>query len=237
MSGPEPLAWSTERRKVNDLVPQSVNPRKISEAKRMKLIESLQRFNLVDLPVIDHDGTIVSGHQRMRALQAIGRGEEEIEVRVPNRQLTDKERKEYTLMANQHFGEWDAELLEEFTAADVDLEGMGFSLEDFHVPEVEEPPQVLEAEEDDYEMPETVITDIVPGDLFEFRKGELRHRLLCGDSTSVDDVEKLMAGEKAEMVFTDPPYGVNIKGGRTSNSIAGDLTSTAITFSFDLAVV
>jgi DNA modification methylase len=62
----------------------------------------------------------------------------------------------------------------------------------------------LEAEEDDFEVPEEVETDIVQGDLIEIGP----HRLLCGDSTNSDDVERLMDGQKADMVFTDPPYGM-----------------------------
>lgn len=125
-----PLSWTTQQRKVNDLMPLDINPRKISEAKRMKMIESLQRFNLVDIPVVDFDNTLVSGHRRVQALQAIGRGEEMIDVRLPNRKLTNRELKEYNLLANTHFGEWDEDIFEEYFG-DVDVEGLGFSADDF----------------------------------------------------------------------------------------------------------
>lgn len=127
------LEWTTAQRKVNDLMPLEFNPRKISEAKRHKMIESLQRFNLVDIPVADFNGTVVSGHQRLRALQAIGRGEEVIDVRMPNRKLSDRELKEYNLLANTHFGEFDSDVFDEFFG-DVDLAELGFSVEDFKVP-------------------------------------------------------------------------------------------------------
>lgn len=203
----EPLEWRTERHRVNDLIPMTENPRKISEAKLAKLIESLQRFNLVDLPVVDFDLTLVSGHQRLKAMQAIGWGEQDIEVRIPNRPLTKTELKEYNLLANSHFGEWDADLLEEFTQ-DVDLAQWGMDWEDFHLAEEEKEVKKLEAVEDNYEIPDVIHTDIVPGDLFEFRKRDLCHRLLCGDSTDSDAVARLMGGEKANLCFTSPPYWV-----------------------------
>ena len=114
------LEWTTEKRKVNDLLPLDINPRKISEAKKQQLIKSIEKFNLAEIPAINKDNTIISGHQRIKALQLIGRGEEMIDVRVPNRQLTRKEVKEYNLISNTHAGEWDFEIMEvEF--ADIEI--------------------------------------------------------------------------------------------------------------------
>lgn len=213
----KPLEWTTQQRKVNDLVPLEINPRKISESHRMKMIESLQKFNLVDIPVIDTDGTVISGHQRLRALQAIGRGDELIDVRVPNRKLTTKEVKEYNLLANTHYGEFDFELLDVFSDIDndlvpIDIKKIEFEQSDMFQPfmnkfekEKEKAAQPV-AHEDDYEMPDEIKTDIVPGDIFDIGP----HRLMCGDSTDSDAVASLMNGEKADMIFTDPPYGVSI---------------------------
>ena len=83
-----------------------------------------------------------------------------------------------------------------------------------------EPEQVLEAEEDDFEVPDGGIeTDIVLGDLFEI--GE--HRLLCGDSTDSDSIEKLLNGQKVDLVFTDPPYGISVV---SNNKVGGDKMPT-----------
>jgi len=113
--------------------------------------------------------------------------------------LTDKQEQEFIIKDNVGYGEWDwDQLANEWDVEDLDDWGLDLPL-DF----VKE----LEAEEDDFAIPKGGIeTDIVLGDLFEI--GE--HRLLCGDSTCSDTVAKLMNGEKADMVFTDPPYNVSI---------------------------
>ena len=212
------LEWTTEKRKVNDLLPLDINPRKISEAKKQQLIKSIEKFNLAEIPAINKDNTIISGHQRIKALQLICRGEEMIDVRVPNRQLTRKEVKEYAIISNTHAGEFDFEILEvEF--ADVELAEIGFDIPGWDDWQIQlDKDLVGDVQEDDFDVPEGGIeTDIVLGDLFEI--GE--HRLLCGDSTDSDQVAKLMNGEKAEISFTSPPYNAGttpteIKMGKTS---------------------
>lgn len=210
------LEWTTEKRKVNEVLPLEFNPRKITEAKRKKLIQSLEKFNLAEIPAINKDNTVISGNQRLKALQLMGRGDELIDVRVPNRKLTQKELKEYAVIANTHAGEWDVDIFEEFFG-DVDLEDMGLSMDDIKMPDVGdmigaegEEEKILEAEEDNFDIPpeNEIQTDIVTGDLIEIGN----HRLLCGDSTNVDDVKTLMGEGIADMVFQAPPYNVKISG-------------------------
>jgi DNA modification methylase len=112
----------------------------------------------------------------------------------------DKQR-QFIIKDNVSGGEWDWEMLANEWDTE-ELQEWGLDLPDFH--NVKE----LEAEEDDYEMPDEVQTDIVLGDLFEIGP----HRLLCGDSTDSDAVAKLMDGQKADMVFTDPPYNIDYQG-------------------------
>jgi ParB-like chromosome segregation protein Spo0J len=89
-----PLEWYNEKRKVKDLVPFEFNPRKLTEEKKQLLINSIEKFNLAEVPAINLDNVIIAGHQRIKVLMEIVRGDEEIDVRVPNRLVTDKEFKE-----------------------------------------------------------------------------------------------------------------------------------------------
>jgi len=199
---PKKLEWKTEKRKVNDLVELEINPRKISEEKKQKLIESLDKFNLAEIPAINVDNKIIGGNQRIIALKTVGRGEELIDVRIPNRPLTEEEFKEYCIISNTHAGEFDWEIFD-LHFDGVDLDEIGFNVPDLDTRPV---PIDEEAVEDDYEIPDEIETDIVIGDLFEIGT----HRLLCGDSTDSDQVARLMAGQKSDIVFTDPPYNVNM---------------------------
>lgn len=192
------LTWKTERRKVADLVPYEFNPRKISPEQAERLTESIEKFNLVEIPAVNTDGVIIAGHQRLAIMKSIGRGAEVVDVRVPNRRLTEAELKEYNLRSNKNTGDWDFEILTGHFDEDM-LKLVGFDLAD--IPDTQLP---TTPEQDD--VPEMRKTKIKLGDMFAL--GE--HRLLCGSATDKKDADKLMGGVKATCVFTDPPYGVSI---------------------------
>jgi len=110
----EKLIWHCEKRKVSDLVPWEQNPRQMTAKQVEDLKLSLERLNLIDIPAIDTDGILVGGHQRCKILIMLGRGDEEIDVRVPNRKLTEEEFKEANLRLNKNLGEFDPDLLVNF---------------------------------------------------------------------------------------------------------------------------
>ncbi len=125
------LKWSTQQRNVKDLVPLSFNPRHLTEKQRKDLEASLAKFDLVEIPAINLDNTIIAGHQRLAILVALGRGREKIDVRVPSRLLTKAEVKEYAVRSNKNTGEWDVETLK----ANFDLNELlewGFTHDDFN---------------------------------------------------------------------------------------------------------
>ena len=140
MAKEQKLKWQTIKVKVRDLVPLDFNPRKITPERLDKLKELIKKFDVVEIPVINDDGTLITFHQRLKVLLMLGRGEDLIEVRKPNRQLTDEELKQYNLASNTHVGEWDFDILgTDF--ADIDLD-----FYDIKLPEVEE----IGGDENDY---------------------------------------------------------------------------------------
>ncbi len=200
----EKLQWHTAQRKVNNLVPQDVNPRKIDDKQMSDLKKSLAKFNLVEIPAIDLNGKILAGHQRIKALQLLGRGEELIDVRIPNRQLTEDEVKRYLVSSNALGGDWDFEKLKSF---DLDLLiDIGFDQIDLsHFWDKE-----LEIKDEDFDVEEELnkikIPTTKPGDLIHLGS----HRLLCGDSTNSDNLKRLFGDDKASMIFSDPVYNIKL---------------------------
>lgn len=208
-----PLEWYTVKRAVSDLIPCDFNPRQISEEELDRLKKSLEKFNLVEIPAADIDNVLLAGHQRIAAMYILGRGGELIDVRIPNRKLTEEEFKEYMLRSNIHNGEFDWSKIEEFFQ-DIDLEGIGMDLgafEEF----LQENAFVPDEEEMDFDPELPVEPRTVPGDQYELisvQKG-IRHVVLCGDSTISENYEKILSGEKFNLIVTDPPYNVNYEGG------------------------
>jgi DNA modification methylase len=186
-----------EKKKIADLIPAPYNPRQSTAKQEKHLKESLEKFGLVE-PIIfnKQTGYIVGGHFRVRELKKLGI--KEIECVIVD--LNEADEKELNIRLNANTGSWDWDTLANDWDV-VDLEAWGLE-----IPQFDNEAEELEASEDDYDVPEGGIeTDIVIGDLFEI--GE--HRLLCGDSTDSDAVAQLMNGEKADLLLTDPPYGID----------------------------
>jgi site-specific DNA-methyltransferase (adenine-specific) len=192
--------------KISELKKNPNNPRIVKDEGFKKLKASLssskgkEHFEARPCIVSTRTGEniIIAGNTRYQAAKDLGW--QEVPV-VIMEELTEEQEQEIIIRDNVTNGEWNWEQL----ANEWDSEKLAEWGVD--LPEIEtiDP----EAQEDDYEIPEEVKTDIVLGDLFEI--GE--HRLLCGDSTDSDAVAKLMNGQKADMVFTDPPYDMQMKGG------------------------
>lgn len=126
-----PLKWTTVQRKVSELLPCDFNPRTVTQEEQDKLIASLEKFGLVDIPVIDFDEVIISGHRRAEGLYFLGKADELIDCRFPNRKLTEEEFKEYMLIANSHAGEYDSAKIKMFFS-EIDMSNIpGFEPVDF----------------------------------------------------------------------------------------------------------
>jgi DNA modification methylase len=208
-----PLEWRTEKRRVKDLIPFEFNPRKLSEERKQLLIKSLEKFNLAEIPAVNTDDVIIAGHQRVKVMLEIGRGEEMIDVRVPSRALNEEEFKEYNLVSNIPVGFWDVDLLEEHFQ-DVDLDVLNIVLADAELAGEALKDDFGNEEEQDFDPtpPKDPITKL--GDVYEFisvQKG-ITHRLVCGDSCLIDTYNRLES-DSCDMMLTDPPYNVNVEGG------------------------
>lgn len=209
------------------------NPRLIKDEKFYKLCESLKSFGEKMMPlrpiVIDENNIILGGNMRFKALKEIGYKEVPDDWIKRADDLSNDQKREFIIKDNVGFGEWDFDILS--NEWDVDqLEQWGMDIDNIEMDDI------TKVVEDDFEVPEEIQTDIVYGDTIEIGN----HRLMCGDSTNSDDVEKLMNGEKADMVFTDPPYGMNAvsKSGVLSknykNDILGDNNTNTAKDSFNL---
>jgi DNA modification methylase len=185
-----------QRAAIGTIIPNPTNPRIIKDDKFKKLVKSIQEFpQMLELRPIVVDGNMVVLGGNMRLKACIAAGLKEVPIIVAD-QLTDAQKAEFIIKDNVGFGEWDWDLLANQWDVEA-LEDWGLELPFDNTP-------VLEAEEDDYEAPSEIKTDVVLGDLIEIGN----HRLLCGDSTDSDAVARLMDGRKVDLILTDPPYGI-----------------------------
>lgn len=209
------ITWKTEKRKVKDLIPADYNPRKITDKQREELAESIKEYDQVVPVVINTNNRMIGGHQRLSIYADLEI--EEIEVRVPNRQLTLEEEKRLNLRLNKNTGDWDTEKLQLFEIETL-LE-VGFGDE-----ELSSVWDNVEITDDNFNtqkaIEEAKTTTVKAGDIYELGN----HRLMCGNSTDGKDVEKLMAENIALMVYCDPPYNIGLdyeKGVSTKGKYGG----------------
>lgn len=188
------------QKKLADIVPYANNTKKHDETQIKNVAESIKKYGWVQPIVIDDDGTIVIGH--CRALAAEKLGMEEVPCVVVS-DLTEEEINALRIVDNKtNESPWDFDLLSA-KLPEIDLSDFEFDFDwgisgDWAEPILEdEPPEIDEQE-----------ATTKPGDIWKLG----RHRLMCGDSTSAECVQNLMGGHKADMLLTDPPYGVNYAG-------------------------
>ncbi|MBF0423241.1 MAG: DNA modification methylase [Magnetococcales bacterium] len=199
--------WSLDR-----LIPYAKNLRRNDEVVD-RMVGAIREFGFRIPIVAKSDGMVVDGHLRLKAARRLNL--EEVPVVLAD-DLSEAQIKAFRLLANQstNWAQWDEDLLkvelEELRSLDFNLEMTGFDLSEID--------RMLESEgaeggeggfSDDETVPEPPATPVTrPGDLWVL--GD--HRLLCGDSTKVEDVQRLMKGEKAQLFATDPPYLVDYDG-------------------------
>ena len=216
-------------KKINEISSAKYNPRKITDEAMGRLTKSLAEFgNIQPITWNVRTGNVVGGHQRLKVYKAMGK----TEVDVWAVDLDEQKEKAANIALNKLSGEFDMpmlkDILEEIDTGDLDMEITGFGMDEIALMMEDAHPEVTEDE-----VPEVPVDAITkPGDLWIL--GE--HRVLCGDSTSEADVSRLMDGEKADMVFTDPPYGVNYDGGHATDKRREKLKNDNSTLIYDDSV-
>ena len=207
---------------VADLIPYARNSRTHSEEQVTQIAASIKEFGFLNPVIVDGEKGIIAGHGRVMAAKKLGMTELPA---VEASHLTNAQRRAYIIADNKlalNAG-WDDEMLRvefaELTEAGFDLDLTGFSLDEIGALQIEEIPPGLTDEDAVPEVPVQPVT--VEGDVWLLGK----HRVMCGDSTSIDAVEKLMDGVYPDLVHTDPPYGMNAvtKSGVLSKSYKTDI--------------
>ena len=199
---------------VNDLIPYINNSRTHSEEQINQIVASINEFGFTNPLLIDEKDNIIAGHGRLLASKKLKM--EEVPCIVLSG-LTEAQKKAYIIADNKMAlnAGWDEELLkielENLKELDFDLELTGFNVDELdNIFQAEEEQEIVE-DEFDIEPPEEPKAKL--GDIYQLGN----HRLMCGDSTSEEDVALLMNGVKADMVFTDPPYGMKKENAGVAN--------------------
>jgi DNA modification methylase len=212
-----------EQISIETLIPYVNNARTHSDAQVAQIAASIKEFGFNNPVLIADDNSIIAGHGRVMAARKLGKDTVPA-VRLSH--LTEMQRKAYILADNKLAlnADWDNSLLAIELA---DLKDLGFDtdLTGFSADEIAAlmPVELTEGLTDEDEVPEAPVDPVTKlGDVWVLGK----HRLMCGDSTSIDAVERLMAGSKADMVFTDPPYGVAYEGGHNQKKRKGIIADT-----------
>ena len=185
---------------INSLNPAEYNPRQISNKQYEDLKASMEKFGCVDPIIIninpERSNVVVGGHQRLRILRELGAEK----VPTVSVNLSEEDERELNVRLNKSGGEWDMDILaNEFDVVDLkewgfkDIE-LGFNID-----------KIVEGNTEDDHIPEVKESRVKLGEVWQLGK----HRLMCGDSTKESDVKKLMNGQKADLLLTDPPYGIN----------------------------
>jgi site-specific DNA-methyltransferase (adenine-specific) len=197
----QPISWKTKLVKIQDLKDYPHNPRKIEKKELDKLTQHIQQDGYHQRLLVNEDLTIIGGHQRKKALLKAGMSaNDEVEVLVSSRSLSQEELDRLNIRDNLPFGEYDFDILSnrfdastllEFGMPEEWLKGFG---DDALLAETQNPPEI--------KLPET--TRVKEGNIYQLGK----HRLMCGDSTNPEHVDKLLSGNNPILMVTDPPYGV-----------------------------
>ena len=203
MQGAKTVEWL----ETATLIPYAKNSRTHSEAQVAQIAGSIKEFGFNNPVLIDEDNGIIAGHGRVMAAQKLGLQAVPC-IRLAH--LSETQRKAYVIADNRlalNAG-WDDQMLtvelQELNAESFDLSLLGFEADELNA--LLNPIKETEGLTDEDAVPEVPEEPKTkPGDIYKLG----RHRLMCGDSTSIDAVEKLMDGQRADMIFTDPPWNVN----------------------------
>ncbi|KJQ58908.1 site-specific DNA-methyltransferase [Streptococcus gordonii] len=215
---------------IDSLKPAAYNPRKKlkkGDKEYEKIKKSIVEFGYVDPIIVNFDGTVIGGHQRLTVLSDLGYKE----VQCVQVQIKDENKvKALNVALNKITGAWNEELLADLM---VDLQDADFNLDltGFEAPEIDQLFSKVhnkEVKEDDFDVDEELIKPTISkqGDIWHLGK----HRVICGDSTNPETYQLLLEDKKANLVVTDPPYNVNVE--ETAGKIKNDDMSDADFYQF-----